>query len=146
MGSAGGNRAVSETAGVAVLVLLTVSITAAVGLSVIFAADSGPPEADFSFEQIGDRVLITHDGGDEFSASNLVISGPDGELTWAENADIEPSTAVGPGDATQIGPPSPYGARLRADDYIQIRYTPAEGNQTVLAERGQSDNPVDVNA
>ncbi|WP_436934676.1 type IV pilin [Halovenus marina] len=146
MGSAGGNRAVSETAGVAVLVLLTVSVTAAVGLSVIFAADSGPPEADFSFEQIGDRVLITHDGGDEFSASNLVISGPDGELTWAENAEVEPSTAVGPGDATQIGPPSPYGSRLRADDYIQIRYAPGEGNQTVLAERGQRDSPVDVNA
>jgi hypothetical protein len=133
----GTDRAVSETAGVAVLILMTVSVTLAVGLGVILAGDSGSPEAEFSFEQIGERVLITHDGGDEFPAGELVLRGPDGELTWAANAELEPSTAVGPGDATQIGPPSPYGNPIRPGNYIQVVYDSGEGNQTVLAERGQ---------
>jgi len=53
------DRAVSEGAGVAVLVLLTVAVTASVGLSVMTAPNaSSDVDAEFSFKPLGDRLLI----------------------------------------------------------------------------------------
>lgn len=135
------DRGVSEAMGVAALVLITVSATLAVGMTVIFAVeDPEDREADFDFEQIGDRLLITHDGGDTFEAGSLLIRGPEVETTWAANAELDADATIGPGDSTQIGPDTAYGAAVGDDDFIEIVFV-TETDESVLAERGESDDP-----
>jgi hypothetical protein len=58
------DRRVSELAGVAILVSVTVLVTASIGVFVLVVdADAGgPPEATFSFRYIeSSALMITHD-------------------------------------------------------------------------------------
>jgi len=137
------DRAVSEFAGVAILVAVTVIVTASVGLSVLVAdsASSGERNANFSFQYIdGSSVLIvSFERGDQFAAGNLTVRGRGAEATWATLAGIEPATPVGPqspSSTVQISARNAYGQRVAADENVRVVYTPPAGNETVLQRWG----------
>ena len=73
------SRAVSESAGVAALIAITLLATASVGLSVIIAAD-GDDSSEFSFEfQYSSdlsQLTVFYDGEEEVRAGDVVIDGP----------------------------------------------------------------------
>jgi len=141
--SAEPDRAVSEFTGVAILIAVTVLVTASVGLSVLVAnsTQTGDRSANFSFQYIdGSSVLIIYfDRGDQFRAGNLTVRGQGAEATWAALSGAEPSALIGPQspDSTvQISARNPYGQRVSGDENVRIVYTPGTGNETVLQRWG----------
>ncbi|MFC6976354.1 type IV pilin N-terminal domain-containing protein [Halomicroarcula sp. GCM10025709] len=127
----------SESIGVAVLVGMTIVMTATVGLSVLVfdtQADAGP-QANFTFDYVGDSslLLITHSQGDEFEAGTLELEGPQNTVTWAEVANTNESALVGPGDIAQLSSGNAYGAGVAQQDTVTIYYN-TSGNRTQLDE------------
>ncbi|RLN01371.1 type IV pilin [Haloarcula sp. Atlit-7R] len=125
----------TEGIGVAVLVGMTLLVTAIVGLNVLVIEDDdgGGPQANFSYDYVADSgaLIVTHERGDEFEAGNVEFEGPDARVTWAEVAGREPAAAVVPGDIVQLSNGSAYGQRVRGQDTIRI-YHNASGNRTQL--------------
>ena len=130
------DRGVSEFTGVAILVSMTVLATASVGVLVLVGtADEGAqPRANFTFQYIdGSSVLlVTHDRGDEFTASNLTVRSSDGEARWFELAGTPPNRTIGPGDTVQLSSNNAYGSNVNRGDRIRVLYAPPSGNETVL--------------
>ena len=130
-------RGVSEGAGVAVLIVMTVLVTASVGISVLFvqSGDDAGVQANFTYEYIGDRttLLVTHAGGDEIQAGDLVFSGPGTNVTWAAVAGQNETETVAEGDLVQLSRNSAYGSRVRESHTIRVVYSPEGGNRTVLS-------------
>lgn len=130
-------RGVSEGAGIAVLILMTVLVTASVGVSVLFvgAGDDTGVQANFTYEYLSDRttLLVTHADGDEIQAGDLVIDGPETNVTWAGVAGQNETELVTQGDLIQLSQNSAYGSRVRAADTIRVVYAPDDGNRTVLS-------------
>ncbi|RKS82047.1 uncharacterized protein DUF1628 [Haloarcula quadrata] len=125
----------TEGIGVAVLIGLTLLVTAIVGLNVLVIDDDdgGGPQANFSYDYISDNqvLIVTHERGDEFKAGNVDIQGPDNRVTWAEVAGRDLEATVGPGDVVQLSSGSAYQQQVRAQDTITI-YHNASGNRTQL--------------
>ena len=125
----------TEGIGVAVLIGLTLLVTAMVGLNVLVIDDDdgGGPQANFSYDYIADSqaLIVTHERGDEFEAGNVDIQGPDTRVTWAEVAGREPAATVGPGDVVQLSNGSAYQRQVGARDTITI-YHNTSGNRTQL--------------
>lgn len=125
----------TEGIGVAVLIGLTLLVTAIVGLNVLVIEDDdgGGPQANFSYDYISDNqvLIVTHERGDEFKAGNVDIQGPDNRVTWAEVAGRDSEATVGPGDVVQLSSGSAYQQQVRAQDTITI-YHNASGNRTQL--------------
>ena len=132
-----GPRGVSETVGVATLVLITVLVTASVGIGVLFIddGDSEGVQANFTFDYQDDSgaLVVTHSEGDEIPAGDLVLSGPSANVTWAEAAGWNESRAVSQGDIVQLSGGGAYGQRVSSTDTIRVVYAPEEGNETVLS-------------
>lgn len=130
-------RGVSEDAGVVVLILMTVVVTASVGVTALLMQedDTEGVQANFTYEFLGDRgtLLITHDAGDELEAGNVVIAGPETNITWATVAGREETELITQGDLVQLSEGSAYGDPVRSRDTIRIVHTPADDNRTVLS-------------
>lgn len=127
----------SESIGVAVLLVLTITVTGVVGLNVLVLSeeeDTGPT-ANFSYDYVesSEILLITHEKGDEFEAGNLEIEGPTSTATWAELAGRDADELVGPGDIAQIGEDNAYGSSIGSRDTIRVYYNES-GNRTQLSE------------
>lgn len=126
----------SESIGVAVLIGMTILVTAMVGLNVLVAEedDTDGPQANFTYDYVGDSelLIVTHQRGDELPAGKIEFHGPDAKASWAELANREPSARVGPGDITQLSSGNPYGQRVSARDTITVYYN-ASGNLTTLS-------------
>jgi len=73
------DRGVSEGMSVAALVLLTVVVTASIGVGVLIADEEGENKlgAEFSFQHFSDRqaLLITYEDGGNLSANSVVARG-----------------------------------------------------------------------
>lgn len=128
----------SEAIGVAVLVGLTITVTAMVGLNVLVFApadDSAGPQANFTFDYVEQNsvLIVTHAGGDELEAGNLEIHGPENTVTWAEVANRNESELVGPGDITQLSGDNPYGSGVLRGDNVTV-YLNRDGNRTRLEQ------------
>jgi hypothetical protein len=125
----------TEGIGVAVLVGLTLLVTAIVGLNVLVIEDddSGGPQANFSYDYVDDNelLIVTHERGDEFEAGNIEFEGPSKTVTWAKLANREPDAMIGPGDIAQLSSGNAYQRRVGARDTITI-YHNASGNRTQL--------------
>ncbi|WP_436931209.1 type IV pilin N-terminal domain-containing protein [Halosimplex halobium] len=130
------DRGVSEFAGVAILVGITLLVTGSVGLYVLVDAGSetAGPNANFTFEYVdGPSVLIvTHDRGDNFTASNLTVRASDRAVPWHELANSPANSTVSPGSTVQLSRRNAYGSRVSSDDRVAVVYTPPAGNETVL--------------
>jgi len=125
----------TEGIGVAVLVGLTLLVTAIVGLNVLVIEDDdgGGPQANFSYDYVEDNelLIVTHERGDEFEAGNVEFEGPSKTVTWAQVANREPDATIGPGDIAQLSSGNAYARRVSARDTITI-YHNASGNRTQL--------------
>lgn len=138
MGDFGGDeRAVSESVGVAILIGMTILVTATVGLNVVLFSDDANADAtaNFSYDHVepSNALVITHVDGPEYPASEVVIEGNTGETTWAESANVEPSEPVGPGDITQISEGNSFGEPVTQQSTIRI-YHEVDGNRTQVDE------------
>ncbi|WP_340099841.1 type IV pilin [Salinibaculum salinum] len=133
-----GDRGVSEGAGLAALVLLTVVVTASVGVNVLFLDDEGgsTTEANFSFEHQsqGSYLLVTHQDGSALPSDRVRIKGPDANVTWAEVAGWNGSREVTRGDLVQLSESSAYGSQVGSRDNIQVLYVYRNGSTKVLDE------------
>jgi hypothetical protein len=133
-----GDRGISEGASLAALVLLTVVVTASVGVNVLFLDDDsgGTIEANFSFEHQsqGSYLLVTHEEGNELRSDRVRIKGPDANVTWAEVADWNDSREVTRGDLVQLSESSAYGSQVGSRDNIRVLYVYQNGSTKVLDE------------
>ncbi|MFC6865442.1 type IV pilin N-terminal domain-containing protein [Halomicroarcula sp. GCM10025817] len=128
----------SEAIGVAVLIGLTITVTAMVGVNVLVLSgedDGGVPQANFTYDHVegSGLLIVTHAGGDELEAGNIEFRGRGNNATWAELANRNETATVGPGDITQLGSGNAYGQSVQRDDRIAI-YLNRSGNRTKLSE------------
>lgn len=146
------DRGTSETMGVAVLILVTVVTTASVGLSVTLlseAEDGSETTFVFDYQENIESMLISYTSGDSLVAGNLVIAGPEGQVTWAQESALGPDERVesgAPGNtAIVLSESSEYGSSIGQQAWLEIRYTPEtddgeDGETVVLATwNGGSD-------
>jgi len=131
----GDDRGVSEGAGVAALVLLTVLVTASVGMNVLFVGeeDDGGIEAEFDFQHFSERsaMLITYNSGPELTAGNLTVVAPGKNLTWATLRNLNATDQVTPGSRAQLNAQNAYGFRVSSRANVSVVYTQGD-NETVL--------------
>jgi FlaG/FlaF family flagellin (archaellin) len=130
-------RGVSEFAGVAILITMTILVTASVGMFVLVSDTEdteGPPDANFTFQYFSDSssVIITFERGEEIAAQNITVQGREASATWAQLARMNGSRTVGPGAAVQISRRNAYGESVARDDRIRIIYSGLNGTTAKL--------------
>lgn len=129
-------KAVSEMTSVLTLVVIAFVIVFAIGLNVLFfQPQTDHPEANFQFTYYDDAssLLVTHTGGDEIQAGNLLIRGPDAQATWAElNGNMNDSSLVGQADAISVGRGTAYDARVGSSDRVAVVYSNVSTNTTAV--------------
>jgi hypothetical protein len=127
--------AMSESIGIALLVGLTVVMTAVVGLNVLVVPEEGSEttQANFTYSYVSESeaLIVTHSRGDELRAGNVEFRGPGENVTWAEVANKNETDFVAPGDAAQLSEGNAYDQRVSAADTIRIYYNES-GNRTQL--------------
>ena len=128
-------RASSETLGVAVLVGMTVLVTAGLGMGVLVMGQQQQEQtADVDFSFLGDQMIVIYQDSTERPAGNLYISGPEGNVSWAELSDDKaPGDAVTERDNVRIGPDTPYGANADQDARYDLVFITEGGTRYVLA-------------
>ncbi len=103
----GDDRAVSPVVGVALLIAMTV-ILAAIIAAVVLGLGSNPaesPQATFDFDQDGDTLIITHNGGDVLEGDEITIQWNDDDKELDEDwsvGDTREITEVTDGDTVRI--------------------------------------------
>ena len=125
----------SESIGIALLVGMTVVVTAVVGLNVLVVdEDAGQgPQANFTYDYVDENelLLVTHSRGDELEAGRIEFRGPGENVTWAQLAGRTETAMVGPGDIAQLSEENEYNRRVSSGDTITIYYN-RSGNRTQL--------------
>jgi len=129
------DRGVSESAGVAALVAVTVVVTASVGLGVLLV-DTGTEEgldASVSFDYISSRaaLLVTYENGSQLPAIDVEFRGPETTATWAAVGGLNDTATVRPGDRVQLFRQNAWGTRVSGDENISVVYVGGE-NESVL--------------
>lgn len=131
-------KAVSEMASVMTLVAVALVIVLAIGANVLFfEVDSDGPDATFSFQYFDElsALQVTHEAGEEIRAGDLLLQGPDREVTWAElDNDMNESSMVGPNDAVRLGPEGAYGGNVGDSDRIAVVYSNASADTKILSQ------------
>ena len=133
-----GDRAMSESIGIGLLVGMTVVVTAVVGLNVLVVTEDGGggvPQANFTYDYAEESglLLITHSRGDSIQAGRLEFEGPRGEAkaNWSELANRNRTELVEQGDIVQLGEGDAYGRRIGSSDTVTVYYNES-GNRTEL--------------
>mgnify|MGYP006278881721 FL=1 len=134
----GDEQAVSEMASVITLVAIAFVIVFAIGANVLFfEADTDGPDTTISFQYFEElsALQVSHDGGEEIRAGDLLIQGPQREVTWAEiDRGMEDSSMVESGDAIRLGDAGAYGETVGENDRIVVLYANVSAETTVLAQ------------
>ena len=134
-GSSDRDRAISESASVAILVGITILVTASVGVNVLFVEETstGPPSANFTYDHIeqSNTLIVTHDEGDQLRAGQVHFVGAGQDVTWAAAAGTNNSTEVGTGDIVQLSQNNAFGTSVTTATQIEVLYE-YEGNRTKL--------------
>ena len=130
-------RAVSEASGAAILVVMTVLVTASVGLNVLILSeqdDTAGPNAEFTFEYFGDAsaLLVTHNQGDSFEAGNLLLESSRSQATWAAVAGMNDTQQVEPGATVQLSAGGEFGSRVAPEDTVTVYYVAANATKIRL--------------
>ena len=136
MGFDDDTRAMSESIGIALLVGMTVVVTAVVGLNVLVVPEDGgggAPSANFTYDYVSDAqlLIVTHSRGDELEAGGIEFRGPGENVTWAQLANRNETAMIGQGDVAQLGSENAYGRSVAGSDRIRIYYNES-GNRTLL--------------
>lgn len=135
-------RGLSESTGVAVLVLMAVLGTLSVGMTVftVNEEDQGELGTTFNFQHQDNLqlLLIFYDDGEDLRAGSLYVDGPANNVTWAELTEVEADATVSPGgQPIRVGASNAYGSRVGEEAYFEILYTTDAGEQLVLGTYGE---------
>jgi len=146
--SAPDSRGVSETLGLAVLVGMTVFVTAALGVGVMLTAEQEQkPTAEIDFNYLSNRLAIVYEDDQPRQADRLFIEGPDNNVSWAElDEAAAPADMIDGGTAVFAGPDTAYGASVGENDRIEVVFITDEGERVVLATWNESQDPLDDGA
>jgi len=131
------DRGVSDAAGVAVLLLVTVAVTASVGLGVL--TDDGTDDsfdAEFEFDHLenSEALLVTRSGGsEELRAGDLYVDGPENNVSWAALSELGPADNVSQGQVVQVRESNAYGSAVGEDDTVEVVYAPPANESGVVA-------------
>lgn len=133
-----GDRAMSESIGIGLLVVMTVVVTAVVGVNVLVVGegdDGSAPQANFTYDYVEDSglLLVTHSRGDAIQSGRIEFEGPrrEARANWSELASLNRSELVEPGDIAQLGEDNAYGRRVGSSETITVYYNES-GNRTQL--------------
>lgn len=133
-----GDRAMSESIGIGLLVGMTVVVTAVVGVNVLVVSEDragGVPQANFTYDYAEDSslLLVTHSRGDSIQAGRLEFEGPRGEAkaNWSQLANRNRTELVEQGDIVQLGEGNAFGRRVGSSDTVTVYYNDS-GNRTQL--------------
>lgn len=96
------DRGISPVIGVILMIAITVVIAAATGTLVLQLVDdrtseleAGDVEAEFSVSYGTDTVTVTHTGGDDILADQLLLDGDvEASQRWGEYGDVSPGDSV----------------------------------------------------
>lgn len=137
-----GRRASSETLGVAVLIGMTLLVTAGLGLGVlVISEDEQQKSADIDFTFLGDTLVVVYQDETERVAGNLYIQGPANNVSWAELDDrVGPEGMVGPGTDVRLNANTAYGAQPSEDQFFEIIYFDENGERFVLASVNEGES------
>lgn len=142
------SRAVSETLGAAVLIGMTILVTASLGLGVLVISEEEQRQtAEFDFTFLTEQIVIEYQDENERVAGNLYIDGPHNNVSWAAVDDSHgPDDEVGEGTFVSIGPNTAYGAGVSEDDTFDMVYFTPEGERVVLYTWNEADefDPTDT--
>lgn len=141
-------RAISESTGVAVLLVITVVASASVGLSALLVAEDDTEygaEIQFSYLEARSELLVFYTGGEDLRAGNLHFRGPDAEVTWAQLRGVGDDARVTPSqsgtDPVRLGSNTAYGSEVAEEGYVEVVYEPTEEDDleepVVLATWGE---------
>lgn len=129
--------AVSESAGVGLLIGMTVLVTAVVGINVLIVEqdDTSGPQANFTYDHVSEQqfLIVEYRSGDSFQAGDIEFTGPAGTATWAELSGWNETDMAGPGDITRLGENNAYGESVGSSDPITVYYNES-GNRTQLSQ------------
>ncbi|PSQ17924.1 type IV pilin [Halobacteriales archaeon QS_8_69_73] len=132
--------AVSPVIGVILMVAITVILAAVIGTFVLGLGgqvQDTAPNAQFTFSQDNDNLVMTHDGGETVSVSNVKVTNPDrsyvsndkcqdntaGSQTWS-------STELSAGDSCTID-----STDISSDETVRIVWESDDGGtSTTLAK------------
>ncbi|QLH83489.1 type IV pilin [Halosimplex pelagicum] len=130
------DRGVSEFAGVAILVAITLLVTGSVGLFVLVDPGSENPgaNANFSFQYLDSAsvLIVTHERGDNFTAGNITFRSSRTAVRWSALANSPENSTVSPGSTVQLSRRNAYGSPVSPGDRIAVVHAPPAGNETVL--------------
>jgi hypothetical protein len=135
-------RGLSDSMGVAALVLMTVLGTLSVGMTVFLATgeDEGQFGAEFNFQaqENLELLIIFYDSGDDLRAGSLYVDGPANNVSWAELTGVDEDATVSPGTGpVRVGKNTPYGSSVSPESYFEIIYHSEDGERLVLGTFGE---------
>lgn len=124
----------SEILGVAVLIGMTVLVTAALGLGVIFMdqqEQASTAEVDFTF--LSKSLVIQYDDGTERRAGSLYIEGPRNNVSWADIDESRgPDDMVNQSSRIQLTVDN-FGSQPREEQRFALVFITEDGTRQVLA-------------
>ena len=130
------DRAVSEFAGVAILIAITLLVTSSVGLYVLLEDSSygEGPDANFTYDYVDESsvLIVTHDRGESFTAGNLTVRSGETSVTWSQLAGVENETLIEPGATVQLSRRNAFGREVSPASRVVVLYAPPAGNETAL--------------
>jgi hypothetical protein len=141
-------RASSETLGVAVLIGMTLLVTAGLGVGVMMISDQEQQQtADISFTFLSDTLVVVYQDGTERTAGDLYIDGPANNVSWAElDEELGPEDAVTQNTEVRLNSDTAYGSQPAEEDTFEVIYFTGDGQRFVLASvnadgDGSGDSP-----
>jgi hypothetical protein len=143
------SRGVSETLGVAVLIGMTLLVTAGLGLGVlVIAEDTQEQNADISFTFLQDTLVVVYEDAQNRSAGRLYIEGPDNNVSWAAlDEDLGPDEMVQNTTDVRLNQNTAYNAQPADDELFEVIYFTETGDRHVLASVNEAhdteESPVD---
>ncbi len=128
-------NASSETIGVAVLVGMTILVTAGLGMGVLVMGQQQQQQtADVDFTFLGDQLVVLYQDSTDRRAGSLYIEGPQNNVSWAALDDNkEPDDMVTENDDVRVRKDSAYGAKPDSDARFDLIYVDENGERFVLA-------------
>jgi hypothetical protein len=128
-------RGSSETLGVAVLVGMTILVTAGLGMGVLVMGQQQQQQtADVDFTFLGDQLVVLYQDSTDRPADRLFIEGPRNNVSWAELAsNKEPGDTVTENDDVRVRQDSPWGAKPNPDSRYDLVFVTQGGERFVLA-------------
>ena len=127
-------RASSETLGVAVLIGMTILVTASLGLGVIFMdtqEQERTAEVDFTF--LSESLVVQYQDETERRAGSLFIEGPQNNVSWAALDESRgPDDMVNQSSRVQLTANN-FGSRPRDNQRYALVFITEAGERFVLA-------------